>query len=97
MKLRTIKIGPFRAWISSANPGEPFAIGILARFVYWNQPVEDLTEIRAELIQLLQKQLETLDLAAFVALTDAEWDEYDARHNRIRELQAKLRPLKNAA
>jgi hypothetical protein len=59
--------------------------------------VEDLKKVRAELIQLLQKQLEILDLAAFVALTDAEWTEYDARHNRIRELQAKLRPLKDAA
>ncbi len=57
----------------------------------------ELKEIRAELVQLLQRQLETLELAAFVALTDAEWSEYDARHDRIRQLQAKLRPAKDAA
>jgi hypothetical protein len=58
--------------------------------------VGDLREIRAELIQLLQKQLEILELAEFVALTDAEWYAYDARHDRIRELQTKLQPTRAA-
>ena len=61
------------------------------------QPVEDLEQIRAELVALLGKQLQALELDIFVGLSDRERYEYDARQHRIHELHAKLEPLKTAA
>jgi hypothetical protein len=59
--------------------------------------VEDLEEIRAELIALLQVQIKALERDTFVGLTDIERYQYDARHNRIQELHAKLGQFKTAA
>jgi hypothetical protein len=59
--------------------------------------VEELEKIRAELLALLRKQIEALELDTFVGLTDLERHEYDARHDRIRELNAKLGEFKAAA
>jgi hypothetical protein len=59
--------------------------------------VEELEDIRAELIALFQKQLQALELDTFVGLTNLERSEYEARNDRIRELQAKLGRLKLAA
>ena len=61
------------------------------------RPVEDLEQIRVELVVLFQKQLEALELDAFVGLTDLERIEYAARHDRIQELHAKLGRFKTAA
>ena len=61
------------------------------------QPVEDLEQIRAELVALLGKQLQALELDIFVGLSDRERYEYDARQERIHELHAKLGQLKTAA
>ena len=61
------------------------------------RPVEDLEEIRAELIALLQVQIKALERDTFVGLTDIERYQYDARHNRIQELHAKLGQFKTAA
>ena len=61
------------------------------------RPVEDLEQIRTELIALFQKQLEALERDTFVGLTDVERYEYAARHDRIQELQAKLGRFKTAA
>ena len=61
------------------------------------RPVEDLEEIRAELIALLQVQIKALERDTFVGLTDTERYQYDARHNRIQELHAKLGQFKTAA
>ena len=61
------------------------------------RPVEDLEEIRAELIALLQEQIKALEQDTFVGLTDIERYQYDARHNRIQELHAKLGRFKTAA
>jgi hypothetical protein len=60
-------------------------------------PVEELEDIRAELIALFQKQLEALELDTFVGLTDVERIAFSARHNRIQELHAKLGQFKTAA
>jgi hypothetical protein len=54
-------------------------------------------EVRAELIQLLEKQMEVLELASFVSLTDAELSEYQKRRERISELVEELSTLKTAA
>ena len=61
------------------------------------RPVEDLEQIRAELVALFEKQLEALERDTFVGLTDVERYEYDARHDRIHELHAKLGQFKTAA
>ena len=61
------------------------------------RPVEDLEQIRAELVALFQKQLEALEVDTFVGLTDLERIEYAARHDRIQELHAKLGRFKTAA
>ena len=61
------------------------------------RPVEDLKQIRAEFLALIEKQVEALELDIFVGLTDLERYEYDARQVRIRELHAKLEQLKTAA
>jgi hypothetical protein len=59
--------------------------------------VEDLEQIRAELVALFEKQLEALERDTFVGLSDLERYEYDARHDRIRQLHAKLGQFKTAA
>ena len=61
------------------------------------RPVEDLEQIRAELLALIEKQVEVLERDTFVGLTDVERYEYDARQDRIHELHAKLGQLKTAA
>ena len=60
-------------------------------------PVEDLEQIRTELLALIEKQVEVLERDTFVGLTDVERYEYDARQERIHELHAKLGQLKTAA
>ena len=59
--------------------------------------MEERKEIHAELIALLRKQIEALERETFVGLSDLERYEYDARHERIRELNAKLGQFKAAA
>ena len=61
------------------------------------RPVEDLEQIRAELVALFEKQLEALERDTFVGLTVVERSQYDARHDRIHELHAKLAQFKTAA
>ena len=61
------------------------------------RPVEDLEQIRTELLALIEKQVEVLERDTFVGLTDVERYEYDARQDRIHELHAKLGQLKTAA
>jgi len=51
----------------------------------------------AELIRLLEDQVEARETAIFVGLTDAELSEYDKRRERIRELLAELDKLSAAA
>jgi hypothetical protein len=54
-------------------------------------------KLYAELIRLLEKQVEARETAIFVGLTDAELSEYDKRRERIRELLAELDKLSAAA
>ena len=61
------------------------------------RPVEDLEQIRTELLALIEKQVEVLERDTFVGLTDVERYEYDARQDRIHELHAKLGQLTTAA
>jgi len=56
----------------------------------------EIEEIRQELLQLFRRQMETLDLAAFLGMTDAGWQEYDERQARIHVLSEQIR-LKPAA
>ena len=51
----------------------------------------------AELIRLLEDQVEARETAIFVRLTDVELSEYDKRRERIRELLAELDKLRAAA
>ena len=54
-------------------------------------------KLYAELIRLLEKQVEARETAVFVVLTDVELSEYDKRRERIRELLAELDNLRAAA
>ena len=61
------------------------------------QPVEDFKQIRAEFLALIEEQVEALERDTFVGLTHLGRLEYDARHDRIQELHAKLGQFKTAA
>jgi hypothetical protein len=54
-------------------------------------------ELRAEFVDLLQKQIEALELEAYVGLTDAERREYSKRQERIRELDAEMSKSSDSA
>jgi hypothetical protein len=48
-------------------------------------------EVRRELVQLFQRQIETLDSATFLGMTQADRREYDERQARIRSLSERIR------
>ena len=53
--------------------------------------MEDFVKkLQAEFVDLLRKQVEALELDAYVGLTDEERSEYYGRQERIRDLDAKL-------
>jgi hypothetical protein len=56
----------------------------------------EIEEIRQELLQLFQRQIETLDSATFMGMTDVGWREYGERQARIHVLSEQIR-LKPAA
>ena len=60
-------------------------------------PNSDSEELRAELLSLLDKQLEVLELSGYVTLTDEEKREYEARKQRIHELFKQLGTFRAAA
>jgi hypothetical protein len=60
-------------------------------------PNLDSEELRAELLNLLDKQLQVLDLSGYVTLTNEEWREFDARKQRIYELFKQLGTFRAAA
>ncbi len=47
-------------------------------------------ELQVEFIALLRKQVEALELDAYVGLTDEERNEYYERQERILDLDAKI-------
>jgi ABC-type molybdenum transport system ATPase subunit/photorepair protein PhrA len=53
---------------------------------------DSVKQLRAELVTLLQKQVEALELETYVGLTDPELREYYRRQERIRDLKASLYP-----
>jgi hypothetical protein len=57
----------------------------------------ELHELHGELTRLLEKQVELMELAIFVRLTDDELTEYDRRQKRISELLVQLSTFKAAA
>ena len=60
-------------------------------------PNSDSEELRAELLSLLDKQFEVLELCTCVTLTDEEKPEYEARKQRIHELFKQLGTFRAAA
>lgn len=59
---------------------------------------ERIEELKAELVDLLQRQIEALELEIYVGLTEGERHEYSKRQLRIRELDAEIgRSLDSAA
>ncbi len=54
-------------------------------------------ELRAEFVGLLQKQVEALELEAYVGLTDVERREYYKRQERIRDLDAEMSKFSDSA
>jgi hypothetical protein len=57
----------------------------------------DIEELRADLVDLLQRQVEALELETYVGLTDAERCEFYKRQQSIRDLHAKISCLDHAA
>ena len=53
---------------------------------------DSVEQLRAELVNLLQRQVEALELETYVGLTDAELREFYTRQERIRDLKAGLGP-----
>jgi hypothetical protein len=53
--------------------------------------------VPSELVQLVEKQIESLEKETFGGVTDAERREYENRQDRIDELCDKLRYLHPAA
>jgi hypothetical protein len=54
-------------------------------------------QLRNELIQLTEKQIDTLEKRIFGGVTDAEQKEYEERQDRIRDLFIELHHLHPAA
>jgi hypothetical protein len=52
--------------------------------------MEDSKELKPEFVDLLRKQVEALELEAYVGLTDEERSEYYERQERIRDLDAQM-------
>jgi hypothetical protein len=50
----------------------------------------DSTEVRAELAQLFEQQINTLEQLTFGGVTNGELSEYDERQKRIYELGQQL-------
>jgi hypothetical protein len=57
----------------------------------------DRKQLRGELVQLIEKQIETLAKQTCDSLTDTELREYDDRKKRIDELYDALHTLDSAA
>ena len=57
----------------------------------------DLKQLRGELVQLIEKQIETLAKETCDSLTETELREYDDRKKRIDELYETLHTLDSAA
>ncbi len=51
---------------------------------------ESVDGLQTELVELLRKQVEALELDVYVGLTDAERSEYYKREKRLRDLNAKI-------
>lgn len=49
-------------------------------------PHYDESRLDAELIRLVEQQIDLMELAVFVRLSDAELSEYQRRENRISEM-----------
>jgi hypothetical protein len=51
---------------------------------------DSVKRLQAEFVDLLRKQVEALELDAYVGLTDEERSEYYERQELIRDLDAKM-------
>jgi len=60
-------------------------------------PRRNLKQLRAELVQLIEKQIKTLAKESCDHLTAAELREYEERRKRIDELYDALNTLESAA
>src|SRR6266853_5600387 len=60
------------------------------RRLRWRRMEDSVQKLQAEFVDLLRKQVEALELDAYVGLTDEERSEYYERQERIRDLDAKM-------
>src|SRR5260370_25374045 len=56
----------------------------------WRRMEDSVKKLQAEFVDLLRKQVQALELDAYVGLTDDEQSEYYGRQERIHGLDAKL-------
>jgi len=59
--------------------------------------VDSVKELQVEFVDLLRKQVEALELEAYVGLTDEERSEYYERQERICDLDAQMRQSSDRA
>jgi hypothetical protein len=52
--------------------------------------VDSVKELQVEFVDLLRKQVEALEVEAYVGLTDEERSEYYERQERIRDLDGQM-------
>jgi hypothetical protein len=81
----------------AANFSHPFHLNNATSLAGYVMPNSDSEELRAELLSLLDKQFEVLELSTCVTLTDEEKREYEARKQRIHELFKQLGTVRAAA
>jgi hypothetical protein len=84
---------------SSANPLQLLTISQVRRFIQKGRAMQyrDLKQLRGELVQLIEKQIETLAKETCDSLTDTELRKYDDRKKRIDKLYDALHDLDPAA
>jgi len=56
----------------------------------WTRMEDSVKKLQAEFVDLLRKQVEALELDAYVGLTEEERGKYYERQERIRDLDAKM-------
>src|SRR5260370_35915328 len=57
----------------------------------WTRMEDSVKKLQAEFVDLLRKQVQALELEAYVGMTDADRSEYYGTQELIRDLDAKLR------
>jgi hypothetical protein len=61
-----------------------------SKLLRWRRMEDSVKKLQAEFVDLLRKQVDALELDAYVGLTDEERSKYHERQERIRDLDERL-------